>query len=375
MLSLIKNTFKDVWNLYLQFFHWVLSKICISASSVILAIITVLPLIIVLGGYFYFSNVAWKEILVSFIMGQNSLQAINSISTSVWDFSFGVFLIIFTIVVWMINLLYGKTLYFNTCLSYAEGKKLKITKNEYLNYGLIWKHFQIRSLYVFLLILPAIISFLIISGIVMFVWANEISSDIAINWYNSVSVIIGGLVFLSIVLFLLIRYRLLFSFVILAEKKDTKKSAFSYMKESFWITKGLKNLSKFIGLMLVFLILFVPFNIFGTSLENKANKIQDYLSYTNSNKDNQELYLKNNPYYIQGLVLEFDGMTQEELIQNFRNLQLIWVLYSIFTFIVLFGVFERVWVSFYLRELKKSQTLGEKAKKVIEDLTEKKISL
>ncbi len=69
----------------------------------------------------------------------------------------------------MINLLYGKTLYFNTCLSYAEGKKLKITKNEYLNYGLIWKHFQIRSLYVFLLILPAIISFLIISGIVMFV--------------------------------------------------------------------------------------------------------------------------------------------------------------------------------------------------------------
>jgi hypothetical protein len=125
----------------------------------------------------------------------------------------------------------------------------------------------------------------------------------------------------------------------------------------------------------VFLILFVPFNIFGTSLENKANKIQDYLNYTNSNKDIQELYLKKNPYYIQGLVLEFDGMTQEELIQNFRNLQLIWVLYSIFTFIVIFGVFERVWVSFYLRELKKSQTLGEKAKKVIEDLTEKKISL
>jgi hypothetical protein len=77
----------------------VLSKICISASSVVLAIITVLPLIIALGGYFYFSNVAWKEILVSFITGQNSLQAINSISTSVWDFSFGVFLIIFTIIV------------------------------------------------------------------------------------------------------------------------------------------------------------------------------------------------------------------------------------------------------------------------------------
>lgn len=372
MFSLLKNIFKDVWNLYLHFLHWVLSKATITISSFVIALVSIIPNVLILAGYLSFSNIAWKEVLNVYLTGQSSLTAINSISTSIMDFSFGIFLILFTVFVFFINLGYWKTLYFNTCLSYAKGKSLNVTKNEYFNWKLIWKHFQLRSLYSLLLVVPAIVSGIIITALVLYFWANELSADIEVNAYNAVSIAIWGLGIISVVLFLLIRYRLLFSFVLLAEKKDTKVSAFSYIKESFWITWGLKKLCKFIVVMLVFLTLSIPFNMVGESFKINATKIQDYVAYVNSEKEVQDIYLQNKPYYIQELVLKFDGTSQEELLQQYKNLQLMQIIYLVFSFVIILGVFERVWLSFYLRELKKPQTLGEKAKEVILDLTEKK---
>lgn len=84
--------------------------------------------------------------------------------------------------------------------------------------------------------------------------------------YFSVSLFIS--LFINILIFLYLAYRMSFAYIILMDSKNytQKQSASFYLKESFALTKGLK-IFKFILVLIVFTILMFPIDYIGGKID------------------------------------------------------------------------------------------------------------
>lgn len=338
-LDFIKLNILDLVLLFKNFIHWNFSKIIIFVYSLLLWAVAVLPLVLVFFIYTFFSdNSIWSLL--------NSLM--------VWDFVSGLFgniLLFLIIFIYFIAYSYSNILLLNLNNSYLDWKKIEYKKNEYLNYKKIIKFFNLSFVNIWILLVPVLI-FAVLMGI-LFLFSGSIDEIVVLvssgitNYFSILS-----LVFLLItsLLFAYLYYRVVFSYLVLAESKKELK-VLEYIKTSFEKTKSIKKMFKFLLIVILYLVIISPISYIWEVLENNGKLLSDYSLISQLPEEQIESLTGNNLYYYESLKIEFEGLSPEQID---RKIDLNWayiILYSIFNFIFLYWLFVMVFSSYYRREL------------------------
>lgn len=331
MFKLMKNVFADILLLYKSFLHFNLSKIIIFAVSILHAIILALPFILVLWGVYYYVIQTWNAHIID-----NYL------------FSFFVILGFFIV---FVSFLYYFVLQTKLNLSYIKGTKLGYSKNFYFNFKLFINYFKTMTLSLLIVLLPFIIYKIIFLFSVDFVWWIESARAlIESKIFNSFSIGIKILEIVTLISFIYLTYKTLFSIVILVDESKWEKfnGAFHYIKKSFKLTKGYLKSFKFIVITLLVFIMSLPINIPLNYFSFGNNHLSNYIEY----KVNPSSGEKFNFYYIQELELEFWKEDMNSLKNELKTNKKYELILEVLNFLFIFGLFEMMVLSFYKRELK-----------------------
>jgi len=338
MFNYIKNTFLDIFVLYKNFFHWNLNKIIIYIWSFIFAFLLSLPF---LGLLFLFSYLFWVDIAWLF----NSLIN-NQVTTNLYiNISFYIITIIF-----FISNFYKYILLNKLNFDYLKWQKSKILDNYFFDLIKIKKYFVISLINLFFLLLLSLIFFLIFVIIFFVFWGSEWIQSIISTWNNNIFSIISLIVSIIFVIsFLYLIYRLVFSYYILSDNKNSEIKPFEYIKKSFKMTKWFKKVSKLVSLIIIFWIFFIPSYIAITFYDNNMINVSNYVTYKYwSNEEQKDSF---NKTYVQSLEYEFTSLTLDELNSLFNRYWNYIILINIFNFILFFWMFPMLTTSFYKRVL------------------------
>lgn len=355
MNNLIKNIFADILMLYKNFIHFNISKIVIFLVSILYWIATLVPFILIL----------LLILLFSIDFDFSNINSLLNNETMLLLFYSPISLIIITL--WFISAFFSFMYYFvlqtNLNINYIEKKNLGVTKNFYFNFKLFRKYFSLMFILFFIIISPFILYWIWMFITSFFVWGIEWLYNLLNNWeqnYFTLWILLGQV--LTLVLFIYLAYKTLFSFIILVDESKWIKFewVFSYIKKSFIFTKGIFKFLKFIFIfVLVFLITLpinVPLNYFWYLNEHLWNYIEHKNWVTNSE----------NFYYIQSLEVEFWEKSLDENINDYNSNSIYKILFEILNFLFIFGLFEMVLLSFYKRTKEsKNKVVTEKSKKII----------
>ncbi len=197
------------------------------------------------------------------------------------------------------------------------------------------------------LILP-IIFFISWYFIILLIFPKqERTSEIFSNFlvWDNFSFAMVSLIIISVIYFIYIIYKLIFSYVILADNEnylDKLKYTF-YIKESFRLTKSIKN---FIIFIILFSILFFIFSPILNIWKNIKNNLINNIEILNS----QEKFI---PF-----LLKKEVKNKEIIEKNIKNIKsntqkniILYIFYSIVYFLFILLIFNLFIVSFYERFL------------------------
>lgn len=340
----IWNLFKDIYLLLKNFINWNFSKILIYLYSIILWIILCLPLVLIFYIYSKFS----KEVDISMLLN--------------WQFSLNIFsdlLLIFIFFIFIISYLYWNILLINLYNSYLDNKKLKINENDYLNIKKIFLYFKITLFNILIFLVPfLLITFLIF---ILFFLFREKSSNLLLlyltdsNFYMNPFFIFTFIVMIFILIFyLFLFYKTIFSYFILSDLKYKNKnlSAFLYIKESYLRTKGFKNFLKFISLIFIFLIITLPIRFIWLYINETNKDLNYYIEYIKLTDIEKKEVLEQREVYTKNLLEKYEQYDDLFIWQKYKTYQFYNLLFSIFNFLILNGVFIMICAWFYKRELK-----------------------
>jgi len=147
-------------------------------------------------------------------------------------------------------MMYWELLQQNIFINYLKWEKLKILKNYYLNYKLIWKFFKLFFVSFSLILLPIILAWIYIIIILLSWYFVPFIKDLLMTqnvYFSIINLLILASFFVILINIILrlpvVNYVLLYS-------DDFNKKPLMYIKEAFKITKG-KTL-KIIGLAIPF---------------------------------------------------------------------------------------------------------------------------
>lgn len=346
MFALIKNIFHDVIYLYKNFLHWNISKVIIFLWSIFLWFLAILPFVIFIFLYWYFVDLDLKDL------------SFQIVSNSLWnDWIVNIFLYVSKFF-FVFAYLYWYVLLVHLSLHYVKGKKMKYFSNYYFDIARIRKYMSITIFSALLLALPVLLFFILIFGLVLVVWVEESKNLIILsssNGENNFFTIISLLFFIvSSIWFVYIFYRVCFTYFIFIEDAKHAKGSLDYIKKSFSLTKGWKSLWR----LLVILLIISPFAftvkfIWGY-LEHEASHLNNYLVVKNITPEEEE-YLKTTPQYsyYQSLIVKYSDIPEDELKSMGVKNDVSFLLFSVLSFILIYGVFTMILSSFYKRELLK----------------------
>lgn len=339
----IKNIFSDISLLYKNIIHWTISKLIIFVWSILLGILSIVPFIIIFIIYSIFWDVS-VDMLFSWLFWWPLMNNLF------WNILLVIVLLIFIII-----FSYSNFLLIKVSNWYLKWDKLDFKKNDYFNFKKIFKFFNISILNLLILIIPLII--FAVSIIVLFFlsgWSESVQW-LAFSWELNYFVVMSfWFMVLSTILFLYLSYKIIFSYLILADSKkfDYKRSAFSYIKESFILTKWLKKIFKFILVSLIFIIAILPINYISNILDNNKMYLLDYSTYINSSEEDKANLVSNNPNRFSQLEIEFKWLWIDDINSKLQYTNLYILLFTIFNFIFIYWLYVMVLASFYKRELK-----------------------
>ncbi len=357
IFKLIKIIFKDTKKLYKNFLHWNISKVFISIISTALSFLFALPFIIVLViMYFAFD-------LNSYI---TSLDV--SLFSLLWFLSsqplIFILFVIFTLLTFfsaLIGYSYRRVLFTKLNLSYIDWKKINYIKNSYFDFKLIWKYFKVISLVALLVTVPFFV-FIIWFFILFFIfgWASGVQVLLTSSQFNLFSLLALLLLVICILAFVYLSYRLYFAVIMLVDDKYYKDDELPmfYIKKSFSKTRDIFGFMKFILIMLLLSILILPFGFLQDFYSKSLKDIRIYRPYYSMWEIEKNIITENkeensNYDYINAIKLNYSGFSAEKL----SSLEVTYFYLNYFlviiNFLLIFGLFEMITVSFYRYEIKK----------------------
>jgi len=346
MVALIKNIFLDILYLYKNFLHWNISKLIIFLWSIILWFLAMVPLVLIIFLYWYFVDLNIKDL---------SFQVI---SNSLWVDWIVNILLYFSKFIFVVAYLYGYILLIHFTLEYLKGKKLKYLSNYYWNIWRMRKYISITFFNALVLLIPVVLFIILVFLLALFVWFEDSKNLIiqsSTDGENNYFTIIILILFLASSLILAyLFYRICFVYFIFIEDVRNNQKAIEYIKKSFSLTKSWKSLSRFVLILLILSPFVLVLKFSWGYLENETSTLNNYLIVKDITVEEEE-YLKTTAQYTyyQGLILKYSDLSETELKSLSIKNDVFFILFSIFNFILIYGVFTMILASFYKRELLK----------------------
>jgi hypothetical protein len=271
-----------------------------------------------------------------------------------WFFLF-IFIVGINLVIFFMALSYNKLMYFDLNLKYLEDKKSSYVKTDFFQIKRILRFYGI-SWWFFLALLVPVVIFIIgfltlvwLSGWINQAWVLATNNNMFFTVSTFVLAIITG------ILFIYISYRFYFWYVALVDTQkfpEYQKSK-KYLEYSYTITKGWKKLLKLVWLLVVFALVFAPYTITHSAVENTYRDISNYELFLTVWEESKMELINSDPYYYQPLVMKYKDISLESIQQN-KNIYYYWLIFlNVLGFLVITGIMEMVMVSFYKRELQK----------------------
>ncbi len=326
MWNLLKDTAWDVSIIYKNFLHFSISKIIISLVWILYAIILSIPFLIVI--FFVYM----------YITKTGNFWIVNSYPFIAFS--------IFWIFVLILALLYIFVLMTNLNVSYLNWEKLWYSKNPYFNLKLFIKYFKISLIIAIISILPFLF-YNILTYLLITIFSTQSGSSLVSNpqFLTYLGVFFNFLWIVFFIIFTYIFYRTIFSIIILLDESKWEKfeKIFYYIKKSFNLTKGLNKFFKFFVVVLFFIILTLPITLPLNYFSSEANEINTYIE----SKSNP-----NPSFPVENLEEKYswgDLNVLNEKLSKYRNYSFI---FEILNFLLIFGLFEMIFLSYYFRVLK-----------------------
>jgi len=343
MKNLIKHTFWDISSLYKNFIHWNFSKIIIFTISILLWVISVIPLLIF---YFIFSGFSFTDVTV--------LVTSIALTGQILTWLLANFVYLLAVLFFMIWFLYSYIYLINLNKSYIDWKN--ITYKSYLkfDYKTFCKYFRLALLLLVILVVPVIL-FVLITGIIIWLlgWVDAVT-NIVLAWPTNIFSILSLIFFLlSVFLVIYLLYRFIFSFFLLTEKWNNEIWVIWLLKKSFSITKWFKKLFNLLLLLCLGLLSLTPFYLVWLLVSLEKADLDNYISYNNLEEWMKAQVLHWNSYYYNSLVIKYDNTELIDLKSRQENYDLYVSIYSIFKFIFMYWIFTMILTSFYTRIITK----------------------
>lgn len=357
IIKLIKSIFKDTKKLYKNFLHWNISKVFISLWSTLLAFLLASPFIVILFVMYFVFDL--NSVITSLDVSLYSLLGFLS-SNPLFFFIFSLFVIL-TFFSALIGYSYRRVLFTKLNLSYIDWEKLPYLKNSYFNFKLIWKYFKVISLVALFVSMPFFV-FIIWFFALFFIfwWASWVQVLLNSSQFNVFSLLALLLLVICFVAFVYLSYRLYFSVIILVDKKHYKddEKPMYYIKKSFLKTRDIFVFTKFILIMMFLSILVLPFWFLQDFYSKSLDDVRIYRQYYSMWEIEKNIITENkeensNYDYINAIKSNYLGFSAEDL--NSLEVTYFYLNYFlvIINFLLIFGLFEMITVSFYKYEIKK----------------------
>lgn len=395
MWELIKEMFKDILSLYKNFVHFNLSKIAIFSASFIFSVLSILPFVIILGAIFYyyldlniiynpifsfFSILGFFVITISFLyyfVLQTNLNLSYINWKRLWSYKVlvPIFIILILILLWLFVVL-NYSLYFLLIIITLLFIFLCyfLHKWEFFNFKLFINYFKVMTLNLLILIVPFIIYKSLVFLIINIVWGEE-QAAVLFNSevFNYFKLLLDVLWIITLLSFIYLSYKTLFSIVILAAESKWKKfqKAFYYISKSFKLTKWFGRWAKFFVVAAIFIIIVSPITITLNYISFTENDLSNYIE----SKSNPEVYQSFDFYYLESLEEKFAWESLENLNIELNRYKKYLLFFEILNFLLIFGVFEMMILSFYFRELLKNTKYIDENKEVKNSQDSKNISI
>ena len=310
------NTFYDLSLVYKNFLNWNKNKIFIYFSWILLWLVLSFPFLLI---YKIVWGISFFDIYIKLV----SWVSLNSFSSFFANFiylyeSFAYIIVLLLtsdflnilFLFWWIFLIFW--LFYSTFMLikmsnlYLSWEKASIKELDFFNFRKIIKFFNLTILNLAILLIPVILFFILTWILLLFAWDLATLRDIvASNSRNYFSILSLLFLIISVLFAIYLFFRIVFSYFILSDEFDKNKSVFKYVKESFIKTKWCLKFFKFITLMIIWYILILPFK---------------YMSY--------------------------------DLVMSWMTFNIITVLFTIITFLIVYSLVIVIFASFYRREIK-----------------------
>jgi hypothetical protein len=350
-LNFLEKCFLDLFLLYRNILHWNISKIIIFLYTILLAIVSVIPFFVI-------------YLISTFFTWDSFLLFLNNVIYWVWftglyeNIMYLLISIIFIIFFFYSNILLIDIN--NTYLKYNKKpfkwKHIEFSKKIFFNYIRIINYFKLTILNIMILLLPIVWFFIIIALLYFWFWSTEWVNNLLLWWeLNSFSIISLIVLTISWIIFFILLYRLLFSYFIFTDSKyyDAKQDVYYYIKKWFKKTKWKLQFVKLTSIFILLAVIFLPISFLENKLLKTSKDINMYQSLSSFSDDKIEQLPNTTQYYIQWLKLQYWGFSDDKILLK-KNMNNLWIiLYNIFNFILLYGIFTMILTSFYRRNLLK----------------------
>lgn len=354
MKKMFLNTMKNVVLLYKNLFHWLISKGIIFLYSILLAFILALPFMLIFFWYTLWSDISWSLLISGFLWWQIDSSLTLTFLEYLPDFIFGVFLIILLLMTAYLAFSYSRVLLISLSHHYILWNKVPFVSKVFWDYKRILK-FMISTFLSWLILLTPLVIFIVFTTllILVFGWLEAVKESVAFGVMNAFSITSIILLVITILISAYLFYRLYFIPYIFAVDYQWDESIWYVLKKSFTVTKGIKNLGKFLVIFITLILLLLPFRYVNNINQEYIEEIPSYLQYKNTTPEIQAVIQKQDPDYILYLETEYKNLSQDVLERKYMQSYILSFIFICLNFIFIYGLVEMVFIEFYRKKIKK----------------------
>lgn len=358
--KLIKTIFNDVLFLYKNFIHWNISKIFISISSFVLWIITSLPFFLVLIFIMWLDPIAWRSIFSNSDVNL-SLDALRMIQDNIVFVFFEGIILVLGIGIFLLASSYKIILQLYLTRNYLKNKLLPYKENIYFNKASFLSYIKVvwwQWLYILVPIgisIGIIFFFFLISVFLVSVGWNIKDGASFLPFVNTpLFYVLSALLFVCLLIFFYLIYKMSFSFFILVDKIESQKNtAIEIVKKSFSLTHWYKIFLTIASTFVIFWFIMLPFFWISAYLEDETKNMSDYINF--SHKQEQQKIDENDLSELEDLKILYSAMSLWAVEKRLTLFNWIQGVYSFFIFLVFSGYMEMVSYSLYNNFLNKQK--------------------
>lgn len=362
MFNLFKTTLFDLLLLYKNFFHWNTSKLVIKFYSLLLALASVLPFLLI---YFIYSISTWN----SFFYYIWALLWWNLVNDVFW-FYLHIIIAFFYYLVFF----YSYLLLFNLNLWYLNWEKSSYFNKKFLDKKILIRYLLLTFSIFWFLIIPFLF-FVFLAWILIFVlgWIQDVLIMVDSWPINVFSILLLLFFLISLFSAIYIFYRLFFSYFCLLEDKNNEKNIKTLLLESFNNTKWFSKSIKTWILFLFFWFFYLAFSYPGAINDLKYSELTNYKQYINLPLEVKENYKSRNTYYYSWLELSYWNFNEKEIDKLLNSYFYKSLIFKIFEFLFVYWFISMLLTSIYIRLIKNKEiikeTKVEKIKKIAKKLS------